>query len=61
MCNDFDLSCAKHCREPTAEEVRKKDEANFCDHFKPKERAYHSKDEVEIARSKNALAEMFRK
>jgi RIO-like serine/threonine protein kinase len=27
---------AKHCKEPTAEEVRKKDEANFCDHFKPK-------------------------
>jgi hypothetical protein len=61
MCNEYDLNYAQHCREPTAEEVRKKDEANFCDHFKPKEGAYHSKDAGEIARSKNALDELFRK
>jgi hypothetical protein len=36
MCVEYDVSYAKHCKEPTAEEVRKKDEANFCDHFKPK-------------------------
>ena len=36
MCVEYDTSYAKHCKEPTAEEVRKKDEANFCDHFKPK-------------------------
>jgi hypothetical protein len=30
MCGEYDISYAKHCKEPTAEEVRKKDEANFC-------------------------------
>jgi hypothetical protein len=42
---EYDTSYAKHCREPTAEEVRKKDEANFCDHFKPKAGAYVAKTE----------------
>src|SRR5271168_771149 len=36
MCVEYDTSYAKHCKEPTAEEVRKKDEANFCDHFRPR-------------------------
>ena len=36
MCVEYDVSYAKHCKEPIAEEVRKKDEANFCDFFKPR-------------------------
>src|ERR1700689_3106063 len=40
MCVEYDTSYAKHCREPIAEEVRKKDEANFCDYFKPKAGAF---------------------
>jgi len=49
MCVEYDTSYAKHCKEPTAEEVRpKKDEANFCDHFKPKTGAYVAKDGAEI-------------
>ena len=40
MCVEYDTRVAKHCREPTAEEVRDKTEANFCDHFKPKVGAY---------------------
>lgn len=40
MCVDYDTRVAKHCREPTAEEVRDKTQANFCDHFKPKPGAY---------------------
>ena len=46
MCVEYDTSYAKHCKEPTAEEVRKKDEANFCDHFKPKEGAYVAKESL---------------
>jgi hypothetical protein len=61
MCVEYDISYAKHCKEPTAEEVRKKDEANFCDHFKPKEGAYVAKNEAEIARSRSALDDLFRK
>ncbi len=40
MCVEYDTRVAKHCREPTAEEVRDKIQANFCDHFKPKVGAY---------------------
>jgi hypothetical protein len=61
MCVEYDVSYAKHCKEPTAEEERKKDAANFCDHFKPKERAYVPKDQGEISRAKSALDELFRK
>lgn len=61
MCVEYDTSYATHCREPTAEEVRKKDEANFCDHFKPKPGAYVAKDGVDIARAKAALDDLFRK
>lgn len=61
MCVEYDVSYANHCREPTAEEVRKKDEANFCDHFRPKAGAYRVKDSTESTRAKSALDELFRK
>jgi len=61
MCVEYDVSYAKHCKEPTAEEVRKKDEANFCDFFRPKPGAYVAKDASEVARAKSALDELFRK
>ena len=61
MCVEYDTSYAKHCKEPTAEEVRKKDEANFCDHFKPKAGAYVAKDTAAIERAKSALDDLFRK
>ncbi len=60
LCVEYDTSYAKHCREPTAEEVRKKDEANFCDHFKPKAGAYVAKDVSEVARAKTQLDELFK-
>jgi ribosome-binding protein aMBF1 (putative translation factor) len=61
MCVEYDTSKAKHCKEPTAEEVRKKDEANFCDHFKPKEGAYVPKNTAEVEKAKSALDDLFRK
>jgi len=61
MCVDYDTSYAKHCREPTAEEVRRKDEANFCDFFKPKPGAYVPKDMSEVDRAKAALDALFGK
>lgn len=61
MCVEYDTSCATHCREPTAEEVRKKDEANFCDHFKPKPGAYVAKNTADVERTKSALEDLFRK
>ena len=61
LCVEYDVSVAKHCREPIAEEVRKKDEANFCDHFKPKEGAYVAKNTAELTRAKSALEDLFKK
>ncbi len=46
MCVDYDTRVAKHCREPTAEEVSDKTHANFCDHFKPRPGAYTPPDTV---------------
>jgi hypothetical protein len=41
--------------------VRKKDEANFCDHFKPKAGAYVATDPTEAIRAKTALDDLFKK
>ncbi len=40
MCEFYDTSKAKHCRETIAEEVKDKQRANFCDYFKPTPGAY---------------------
>jgi hypothetical protein len=36
MCEFYDTSVAKSCREPVAEEVTDKERANFCDYFRGK-------------------------
>jgi hypothetical protein len=61
MCVEYDVSYAKHCREPTAEEVSRKDEANFCDFFRPRPDAYHPQDVAAIATAKSALDALFKK
>lgn len=35
LCGHYDTRAYQQCREPTVEEVRNKERANFCDHFKP--------------------------
>jgi hypothetical protein len=61
MCIDYNVGYAKHCREPTAEEVRDKEHANFCDFFKPRAGAYRPADTAAIAKSKAALDDLFKK
>jgi len=61
LCVEYHTGYAKHCREPTAEEVLKKTEANFCDHFKPRPGAFHGKDQAELDRVKASLADLFKK
>ncbi|MFO1426002.1 MAG: hypothetical protein U1F11_03315 [Steroidobacteraceae bacterium] len=61
MCVDYDTRVAKHCREPTAEEVREKDRANFCDHYKPRAGAYVPPDTAAIDRAKSELDRLFGK
>jgi hypothetical protein len=52
---------AKHCREPTAEEVSDKTHANFCGHFKPRSAAYVPANTAEIDKAKSELEKLFGK
>ena len=61
MCVDYTTSVAKHCREPTAEEVRDKTSANFCDHFKPRSNAYTPPNTAAVSEAQAALAKLFGK
>lgn len=61
MCVEYDTRVAKHCREPTAEEVRDKTAANFCDHFKPRAGAYTPPNTAEVDKAKAELAKLFGK
>ena len=59
MCVEYDTSKAKHCREPTAEEVRDKEHANFCDFFKPRPNAWQPPNQSELERAKAGLDALF--
>src|SRR5947209_2710084 len=61
MCVDYDTRIAKHCREPTAEEVSDKARANFCGHFKPRPGAYAAPDTAQLEKAKAALDKLFSK
>jgi hypothetical protein len=61
MCIEYDTSKAKHCREPTAEEVPDKTRANFCDFFKPRAGAYVAPNTAAINEAQAALAKLFGK
>jgi ribosome-binding protein aMBF1 (putative translation factor) len=58
MCRDYDTSKAKHCREPTADEVSDKQHANFCDHFAPREGAWTPAGDA-ADKAKAELAKLF--
>jgi len=40
MCEFYDTSVAKSCREPVAEEVTDKERSNFCDYFRARPGAH---------------------
>jgi hypothetical protein len=61
MCVEYDTRVAKHCREPTAEEVSDKTRANFCDHFKPRAQAYVPPNTAEVDRARAELDKLFGK
>ena len=61
ICVDYDTRVAKHCREPTAEEVSDKTRANFCDHFKPRDGAYTPPNTVEVDKARAELEKLFGK
>jgi hypothetical protein len=61
MCVEYDTRVAGACREPTAEEVRDKTHANFCDHFKPRPGAYAAPDSSAVERARAELDRLFGK
>jgi hypothetical protein len=61
MCVDYDERLAKRCREPTAEEVHDKTQANFCDFFAPRAGAYQAKDVSAAERARTDLEKLFGK
>ena len=61
LCVDYDTRVAKHCREPTAEEVNDKTKANFCDFFKPRGGAYTAPNTGEVDKARAELEKLFGK
>ena len=59
LCEFYDVTVAKHCREPIAEIVREKDRANYCDYFKPRAGAYSTKGVAEADAAKAQLDVLF--
>jgi len=59
MCVDYDPQVAKHCREPTAEEVSDKTHSNFCDFFKPRPGAYIAPNTLAAERARSELDKLF--
>ncbi len=59
MCEFYDTSVSRSCREPIADEVRDKERANFCGYFKPIPGAYQAKDGAAADEAKAKLASLF--
>jgi hypothetical protein len=61
LCLEYDPRVADQCREPTAEEVRDKERANFCDHYKPRAGAYQPAATSASDAARVALEKLFGK
>ena len=61
LCKDYDTRVAHHCREPTVEEVRDKERANFCGHFTPRAGAYQPQETSAAERARAELERLFGK
>ena len=59
MCLYFDKNVTRQCREDGAEDVTDKDRPNFCDWFKPSDRAFNPSGKADADAAKDALAALF--
>jgi len=59
MCEFYDTSVAKSCREPVAEEVKDKTRANFCDYLRARPGAFTDKDGAAAAKARADLDALF--
>ena len=61
LCRFHDITVAKQCREPVAEEVRDKQRANFCDYFMVRDDAYQPGDKSAANQARAQLDALFGK
>ena len=59
MCRYFDPRVTRQCREDGAEDVTDKERPNFCDWFKPSEKAFDASRKSEADAAKSALDALF--
>ena len=59
MCVHFDRNVPRQCREDGAEDVTEKERPNFCDWFKPSDRAYDPARQEAAAAAEEALDALF--
>lgn len=59
LCEWYNTSVAKHCRETIAEEVKDKERANFCDYFKPRPGAFSNAGSTAAERARAELSALF--
>lgn len=59
MCEFYDRTVSKMCREPIAEEVKDKQRANFCGYLQPDPDAYKTQDTAGAEGNKAELEDLF--
>ncbi|MCB0347433.1 MAG: hypothetical protein KDD37_01285 [Bdellovibrionales bacterium] len=58
-CEFYDTSSYNECRETTADPVKEKERANFCDFFKPSSKSSNAKEQTD--KLKSAAEALFKK
>lgn len=61
LCAEYDPRVTQQCREPTVEEVRNKERANFCDHYRPVAGAWKPAAQDAVAAARAELEKLFGK
>lgn len=59
MCVHYDRNVPRQCREDGAEDVKEKDRLNFCDWYKPSERAFDADGKADEDQARAALDALF--
>ena len=59
MCVHYDKSVPRQCREDGAEDVKEKDRLNFCDWYKPSDKAFDADRKADEDQARAALDALF--
>lgn len=59
LCQFYDARTIRQCAEIRAEEIIKKDQANYCDWFKPRPNAFDARAQAKANASKSKLDALF--